>query len=70
MSKSSLRDRQVQEYLDRDTKISSLIADAVRRGVRRYEPVLDPARREQLNMVDFQNDGEYINQFNIKLTEK
>ena len=70
MSKSSLRDRQVQEYLDRDKRVSSLIVDSVRRGVRRYEPVLDPVRREQLNMLDIQNVGEYINQFKIKLTEK
>ena len=70
MSKSRFRDRQVQEYLDRDKTISSLIADAVRRGVRKHEPVLDPVRREQLNMLDIQNVGEYINQFKIKLTEK
>ena len=70
MSRQSLRDRQVQEYLDRDKKVSSLIADSVRRGVRRYEPVIDPVRREQLNMLDIQNVGEYINQFKIKITEK
>ena len=70
MSRQSLRDRQVQEYLDRDKRVSSLIVDSVRRGVRRYEPVLDPVRREQLNMLDIQNVGEYINQFKIKLTEK
>ena len=61
MSRQSLRDRQVQEYLDRDKNISSIIADSVRRGVRRYEPALDPIRREQLNMLDIQNVGEYIN---------
>ena len=70
MSRQSLRDRQVQEYLDRDKKISSIISDSVQRAVRRYEPVLDPVRREQLNMLDIQNVGEYINQFKIKLTEK
>ena len=70
MSRRSLRDRQVQEYLDKDKTISSIIADSVRRGVRRYEPALDPVRREQLNMLDIQNVGEYINSFKIKLTEK
>ena len=70
MSRQSLRDRQVQEYLDRDKNISSIIADSVQRAVRRFEPVLDPVRREQLNMLDIQNVGEYINQFKIKLTEK
>ena len=36
----------------------------------RFEPVVDPARREQLNMLEIQNVGEYINQFKIKLTDK
>ena len=70
MSRQSLRDRQVQEYLNRDKNISSIISDNVRRGVRRYEPALDPVRREQLNMLDIQNVGEYINQFKIKLLDK
>ena len=70
MSRQSLRDRQVQEYLDRDKKVSSRIADSVRRGVRRYEPVIDPVRREQLNMLDIQNVGESMNQFKLKLIEK
>ena len=70
MSRQSLRDRQVQEYLNRDRNISSIISDSVQRAVRRCEPALDPARREQLNMLDIQNVGEYINQFKIKLTDK
>ena len=70
MSKSSLRDRQVQDNLNRYRKVSSLIADAVRRGVRSYEPVLDPVRREQLNMLDILNVGEYINQFKITFSDK
>ena len=70
MSRTSLRDRQVQEYLNKDKQLSSFIASAVRKGVSRFEPVIDPVRREQLNMLDIQNVGEYINQFKIKLTDK
>jgi hypothetical protein len=70
MSRASLRDRQVQEYLSRDKRLSSFIASEVRKGVSRFEPVIDPVRREQLNMLDIQNVGEYINQFKIKLTDK
>ena len=70
MSRQSLRDRQVQEYLDRDKNISSIISDSVQRAVRRYEPVLDPVRRELLNMLDIQNVGEYANQSKIRSIEK
>ena len=70
MSRATLRDRQVQGYLDRAKRLSSCIASAVRKGVSRFEPVIDPARREQLNMLDIQNVGEHINQFKIKLTDK
>ena len=70
MSRKNLRDRQVQEYLDKDKRLSALIVDSVRRGVSRYEPVLTPERREQLNMLDIQNVGEYINQFKVRLTDK
>ena len=70
MSRASIRDRQVQEYLDKDKRLSSFIASAVRQGVSRFEPVIDPVRREQLNILDIQNVGEYINQFKIKLTDK
>ena len=70
MSRKNLSDRQVQEYLDKDQRLSALIVDSVRRGVSRYEPVLTPERREQLNMLDIQNVGEYINQFKVRLTEK
>ena len=42
----------------------------MRQGVSRFEPVIDPVRREQLNMLNVQNVGEYINKFKIKLTYK
>jgi hypothetical protein len=70
MSRKSIRDAQIAEFLNRDKNIASIVADAVRRGVSRFEQVVDPARREQLNMLDIQNVGEYINQFKIKLTDK
>ena len=65
MSRKSIRDAQIAEFLNRDKNIASIVADAVRRGVSRFEPVVDPARREQLNMLDIQNVGEYINQFKV-----
>ena len=61
---------QIQEFLNRDKNIASIVSDAVRRGVSRFEQVVDPARREQLNMLEIQNVGEYINQIKIKLTDK
>ena len=42
----------------------------IKKGVSRFEPVLDPMAREQLNMLDIKNVGDYINQFKIKLTDK
>jgi hypothetical protein len=42
----------------------------IKRGVSRFEPVVDPMQREQLNMLDIKNVGDYINQVKIKLTEK
>ena len=69
MSRKSIRDAQIAEFLNRDKNIASIVADAVRRGVSRFEQVVDPARREQLNMLDIQNVGEYINQIKIKLTD-
>ena len=62
MSRKSIRDAQIAEFRNRDKNIASIVADAVRRGVSRFEQVVDPARREQLNMLDIQNVGEYINQ--------
>jgi predicted transcriptional regulator len=68
MSIKSIRNMQIQEFLNRDKNIASIVSDAVRRGVSRFEQVVDPARREQLNMLEIQNVGEYINQIKIKLT--
>ena len=70
MSRQSIRNMQIQEFLNRDKNIASIVADSIRRGVSRFEPVVDPDRREQLNMLKIQNVGEYINQFKIKLTDK
>ena len=70
MSSKSIRNMQIQEFLNRDKNIASIVSDAVRRGVSRFEQVVDPARREQLNMLEIQNVGEYINQIKIKLTDK
>jgi hypothetical protein len=70
MSRRSIREQQIQEYLNQDTKRSSLVADMIKRGVSRFEPVLDPVKREQLNMLDISNVGNFINQFKIKLTDK
>ena len=56
--------------LNRDKNIASIVADAVRRGVSRFEQVVDPARGEQLNMIEIQNVREYINQIVNKLTDK
>ena len=61
MSSKSIRNMQIQEFLNRDKNIASIVADSVRRGVSRFEPVVDPARREQLNMLEVQNVGEYLN---------
>jgi hypothetical protein len=46
------------------------VADMIKKGVSRFEPVVDPMKREQLNMLDINNVGDYINQFKIKLTDK
>ena len=67
---TNIRNMQIQEFLNRDKNIASIVADSVRRGVSSFEQVVDPARREQLNMLEIQNVGEYINQFKIKLTDK
>ena len=69
MSRATLRDRHVREYLDKDKRLSSFIASAVRKGVSRFEPVIDPVRRDQHNMFDIQNVGEYIKQSKIKLAD-
>ena len=61
MSRKSIRHAQIAEFLNRGKNIASIVADAVRRGVSRFEPVVDPARREQLNMLEAQNVAEYIN---------
>ena len=66
MTSKSIRNMQIQEFLNRDKNIASIVADSVRRGVSRFEPVIDPIRREQLNMLDIQNVEEHINQFKIK----
>ena len=55
MSRTNIRSAQISEFLNRDRNISSFVADAVRRGVSRFEPVLQPERIEQLNMLDMQN---------------
>ena len=70
MSRRNIREQQIQEYLNQDTKRSSLVADMIKKGVSRFEPVLDPVKREQLNMLDISNVGNFINQFKIKLTDK
>ena len=70
MSRKSIREQQIQEYLTQDTKRSSLVADMIKRGVSRFELIIDPVKREQLNMLDISNVGNFINQFKIKLTDK
>jgi len=65
-----LRSQQIQEHLNQDSKRSSLVADMIKRGVSRFEPVVDPMQREQLNMLDIKNVGDCINQLKIKLTER
>ena len=70
MSSKSIRNMQIQEFLNRDKNIASIVSDAVRRGVSRFEQVVDPTRREQLNMLEIQNVGEYINRTKIKLIDK
>ena len=70
MSRKSIREQQIQEYLSQDSRRSSLVADMIKKGVSRFEPVVDPMKREQLNMLDINNVGDYINQFKIKLTDK
>ena len=70
MSRKIIREQQIQEYLNHDTKRASLVADMIKRGVPRLEPVVDPMQREQLNMLDIKNVGEYINQVKIKLIGK
>ena len=57
MSSKSIRNMQIQEFLNRYKNIASIVADSVRHGVSRFEPVVDPARREQLNMLEIQNVG-------------
>ena len=42
----------------------------IKRGVSCFEPIIDPVKREQLNMLDISNVGNLINQFKIKLTDK
>ena len=70
MSSKGIRNMHIQEFLNRDKNIASIVSDAVRRGVSRFEQVVDPARREQLNILEIQNVGEYINQIKIKLIDK
>ena len=70
MSRESIREQQIQEYLNQDSRRSSLVSDMIKRGVSRFEPVVDPVKREQLNMLDISNVGNFINQFKIKLTDK
>ena len=70
MSRKSIREQQISEYLSQDSRRSSLVADMIKKGVSRFEPVVDPMQREQLNMLDIKNVGDYINQVKIKLTEK
>ena len=60
----------IQEFRNPDKNIASPVAKSVRRGVSRWKLVADPARREQLNMLEIHNVGEYINQIKIKLTDK
>ena len=62
-----LRSQQIQDYLNQDSRRSSLVADMIKHGVSRFEPVVDPTQREQLHMLDIKNVGEKINQFKIKL---
>ena len=62
MSRKSIREQQISEYLSQDSRRSSLVADMIKKGVSRFEPVVDPMQREQLNMLDIKNVGEYINQ--------
>ena len=64
MTRKSTREMQIQEFLNRDKAIAFFVADAVRRGVSRSEPIVDPARREQLNMLEIQNVGEHLNPSN------
>ena len=47
MSRESIRNAQIAEFLNRDRNRSSFVADAVRRGVSRFGLVLRFGGREQ-----------------------
>ena len=70
MSKRNISEQQIQEYLNQDSRRSSLVSDMINRGVSRFEPVIDPVRREQLNMLDISNVGNFVNKIRLNLQTK
>ena len=64
---NSLKNKQIQEYLNENKERSSLIADQVRRAVQRFEGVIEPEATEQLNQLEIRNSLSTVNAFKIKL---
>jgi hypothetical protein len=67
---NSLKNKQIQEYLNENKERSSLIADQVRRAVQRFEGVIEPEATEQLNQLEIRNSVSTVNDFKIKLQTK
>ena len=67
---NSLKNKQIQEYLNENKERSSLIADQVRRAVQRFEGVIQPEATEQLNQLEIRNSVSTVNDFKIKLQTK
>ena len=67
---NSLKNKQIQEYLNENKERSSLIADQVRRAAQRFEGVIEPEATEQLNQLEIRNSVSTVNDFKIKLQTK
>ena len=67
---NSLKNKQIQEYLNENKERSSLIADQVRRAVQRFEGVVEPEATEQLNQLEIRNSVSTVSDFKIKLQTK
>jgi hypothetical protein len=66
---NTLRDQNIQEYLNADRNRSSFLAHQIKNSVNRFEGALDPEKYEQINELELRNANANVDELKEKLLD-
>lgn len=66
---SSLRDENIQEYLNADKNRSSFLAHQIKQSVSRFEGALEPEKYEAMNELELKNASATVDEIKQKLLD-